>query len=87
MALFVRIIKLFQFINNRCSAPNFSLFLKSVTNKEYMINNFYIGHPVVFNELQDKQTVYSCCQTFEYPYFNGDVFRSFPLSSGHLTES
>ena len=49
----------------------------------------YIGHPVVFNELQDKQTVYSCCQTQQYIQFL--VFRILMVTcfilSDHLTET
>jgi hypothetical protein len=35
-------------------------------NTILFFNNFYRGHAIVFNELQDKQLVYGCPQTQQY---------------------
>ena len=47
----------------------------------------YRGHPVVFNELQDKLFMVGVQHNniFRFIYFSGDMFRSFRLPSGHLT--
>jgi hypothetical protein len=53
---------------------------------------FYRGHPVVFNEFNDKQTGYRLLSNTKiylvlYSYFNGDTLRFFQPSSGHLTQT
>ena len=45
-----------------CENGDFNL-LFNTSAKQHSNFFFYRGHHVVFNELQNKQVVYRCCQT------------------------